>query len=166
MNNYGYKGEYFLDGEVVLVRDSENSYWSLDIFRYYKEEDRTTLFVCDNGLWRYCIPYSGNEVLKGETGIPTSKPEVLFDIRMRPGYVIEFGGKSSVVFPTKKLLAIQYQDGEWAFLKSLNPDTITRIRDSCEILGGEVLWQRSKLKPKVLTNAQIEERLKKIKKNY
>lgn len=51
--------------DPVLVRDSEYAEWELDIFGYEAVNKRWA-FHCVGGMWKYCIPYVGNEELLGK----------------------------------------------------------------------------------------------------
>ena len=44
--------------DKVLVRDSCDKKWSINIFSYYDEEDTDCPYVCLNGSYHYCIPYA------------------------------------------------------------------------------------------------------------
>jgi hypothetical protein len=56
----------------VLVRDSKEHPWYLDIYSHYDdEEDGSGIhFMCVGSGWRECIPYDGNEHLCGQVGEP------------------------------------------------------------------------------------------------
>lgn len=60
-------------GDLVLVRDHDNSEWNLSIYAYEDEaagQSGLNRFKTINGTtWRYCIPYNGNENLLGTRGI-------------------------------------------------------------------------------------------------
>ena len=51
--------------DKVLVRNSLNKKWSINLFSYYDKENEDFPFVCINGSYPYCIPYEGNEYLLG-----------------------------------------------------------------------------------------------------
>ena len=54
--------------EKVLVRDNEYDKWLPTLFGYSDKSDMP--YNC-LGIWyRYCIPYKGNEYLKGKTDSP------------------------------------------------------------------------------------------------
>lgn len=48
--------------QKVLVRDTEDGIWAVDLFSHYIDGEFVTL---GNRLWAYCIPYHGNEDLLG-----------------------------------------------------------------------------------------------------
>jgi hypothetical protein len=48
--------------QKVLVRDTEDGIWAVDLFSHYIDGEFVTL---GNRLWAYCIPYHGNEDLVG-----------------------------------------------------------------------------------------------------
>ena len=58
--------------DKVLVRDSNSEEWRPDFFQFYKEKDEDG-DVCEfpyhtiGSMYRYCIPYEGNEELAGST---------------------------------------------------------------------------------------------------
>lgn len=54
--------------DKVLVRDSENEEWSINIFSYYDEENKNYPYVCLCNRYNKCIPYENNEYLVGKTG--------------------------------------------------------------------------------------------------
>lgn len=52
--------------DSVLVRNSEDSDWTLSLFASYRKESECDYYVCLNGFrFKYCIPYEGNEHLLG-----------------------------------------------------------------------------------------------------
>mgnify|MGYP004549934209 CR=1 FL=1 len=51
----------------VLVRNSLNKNWSINLFSYYDKENEDFPYVCINGSYPYCIPYEGNEHLINTT---------------------------------------------------------------------------------------------------
>lgn len=52
----------------VLVRDSESQIWRPAIWGYYAENCGNYLHgVVGGSCWKYCIPYEGNEHLRGKT---------------------------------------------------------------------------------------------------
>lgn len=53
--------------DKVLVRDSENEKWSVNIFSYYSEENKDYHYVCLDDYYHYCVPYEGNEYFVGKT---------------------------------------------------------------------------------------------------
>ena len=52
--------------DKVLVRDNDTEQWRADFFSYMKND----WYVCTCTIWRYCIPYEGNERLLGTTYKP------------------------------------------------------------------------------------------------
>lgn len=59
----------------VLVRDFDDDEWRANIFSHYKED--TKKYVCTAYIWRYCIPYEGNEDLVGTDKSPKCEREEL-----------------------------------------------------------------------------------------
>lgn len=56
----------FKSFDSVLVRNSEDSDWELNLFSYYRKEAECDYYVCLNGFrFKYCIHYEGNEHLLG-----------------------------------------------------------------------------------------------------
>lgn len=53
--------------DKVLVRDSKNEEWSINIFSYYDEENKNYPYVCLCNRYNKCIPYENNEYLVGKT---------------------------------------------------------------------------------------------------
>lgn len=53
--------------DKVLVRDLEGQIWNANYFSYYRENNKDFLYACMDNLYRYCIPYEGNEHLLGTT---------------------------------------------------------------------------------------------------
>ena len=49
--------------EQVLVRDSENDTWGIDLFSH--KGDALYSYSCVGSRYNYCIPYKGNEHLLG-----------------------------------------------------------------------------------------------------
>ena len=52
--------------DKVLVRDYPNQKWTVNLFSYYNKEAKDFPYVCTNGCFSYCIPYTGNEHLVGK----------------------------------------------------------------------------------------------------
>jgi len=50
----------------VLVRDSDDETWGIDLFESFSE-DAPYSFQCLVSCWKQCIPYEGNEHLLGKT---------------------------------------------------------------------------------------------------
>lgn len=62
------KKEYdFKPFEKVLVRDDEESTWSADFYSHFIDNDEEFLrgYITAGGMWKWCIPYEGNEHLVG-----------------------------------------------------------------------------------------------------
>ena len=55
--------------EQVLVRDSDNTFWSIELFDSNSESDLYR-FRCLYTSWKRCIPYAGHEHLLGTTDEP------------------------------------------------------------------------------------------------
>lgn len=53
--------------DKVLVRDGVDEQWRINIFSHHQEKYGDFPYVCMNGVYRYCIPYKGNEHLLGTT---------------------------------------------------------------------------------------------------
>ena len=51
----------------VLVRNDKDSYWRPSIFGCYIKDMTMPYYVLGGTCWRYCIPYEGNEYLRGKT---------------------------------------------------------------------------------------------------
>lgn len=52
--------------DKVLVRDSDNEKWELNLFSHIDVDD----YYCLRSYWKQCIPYEGNEHLLGTTNNP------------------------------------------------------------------------------------------------
>ena len=62
------KKEYqFKPFEKVLVRDSKDSLWHIDLYEGMLGDDNEYNYSCMAAVWVYCIPYEGNEHLLGTT---------------------------------------------------------------------------------------------------
>ena len=62
------KKEYqFKPFERVLVRDSKDSLWHIDLYEGMLGDDNEYNYSCMAADWVYCIPYEGNEQLLGTT---------------------------------------------------------------------------------------------------
>lgn len=62
------KKEYqFKPFERVLVRDSKDSLWHIDLYEGMLGDDNEYNYSCMAADWVYCIPYEGNEHLLGTT---------------------------------------------------------------------------------------------------
>ena len=55
--------------EKVLCRDYEDSVWDVDFFGFKVKNENETSFIyrCVGNIYKYCIPYKGNEHLLGTT---------------------------------------------------------------------------------------------------
>lgn len=143
---YTYPIGYIHPKEVVLCRDDVDSEWTLDVFKSYNPKNPIYPFRCYSHHWGYCIPYEGNDYLFKTTGTP-KKPNInmLFGIRLKPGYVFEFkNGTIGVVFPTYKGLAISYINGNWQYINDLDKNNIICIRGlpyQENLLSGCILWK-------------------------
>lgn len=60
--------------EKVLVRDYENYDWRCNLYSHLGKDEKSP-HECVWGMWKYCIPYEGNEHLLGTTDSPTPKHE-------------------------------------------------------------------------------------------
>ena len=57
--------------DKVLVRNSSDEKWSINLFSYYDLEDTDCPYVCLNESYHYCIPYADyNKHVLGTTIIP------------------------------------------------------------------------------------------------
>lgn len=52
--------------DKVLARDTDEQTWRANYFSHYSNDPKYP-YTCINGLYRYCIPYEGNEHLLGTT---------------------------------------------------------------------------------------------------
>lgn len=52
--------------DKVLARDTDEHTWRANYFSHYSNDPEYP-YTCTNGLYRYCIPYEGNEHLLGTT---------------------------------------------------------------------------------------------------
>lgn len=52
--------------DKVLSRDTDEQTWRANYFSHYSNDPEYP-YTCTNGLYRYCIPYEGNEHLLGTT---------------------------------------------------------------------------------------------------
>lgn len=53
----------------VLTRDTEDSEWACDMFSHMSDDTRYP-YQTITGVYKYCIPYEGNEALLGTTDSP------------------------------------------------------------------------------------------------
>ncbi len=54
--------------DKVLVRNSAVKVWEANYFSHYRGEGNYYPYACVSCIYRYCIPYEGNEHLLGTTG--------------------------------------------------------------------------------------------------
>lgn len=61
--------------EKVLCRDYEDSVWDVDFFGFKVKNETETSFIyrCVGNIYKYCIPYEGNEHLLGTSKDPEEK---------------------------------------------------------------------------------------------
>jgi hypothetical protein len=63
------KKQQFKPFDKVLVRDSDVGRWGIEFYQGYESFGCAPVW-CLTGVWRYCIPYEGNEHLLGTTDSP------------------------------------------------------------------------------------------------
>lgn len=139
--------------DKVLVRDDDNAVWHIDLFEKWNEP----YYVCLMSTWEQCIPYKGNEYLLDKTRTPKrydSDNDTLFEIKLKPGYVLEFeNGSTGVLFPICKtespdetFFAVMFDNGSWNKLDDIDSETITAIRGvpyyGCCLTSSEYLWEK------------------------
>lgn len=139
--------------DKVLVRNDNNDVWHIDIFEKWNE----LYYICLMSTWEQCIPYKDNEHLLGTTDTPkkyNSNNDTLFEIKLKPGYVLEFvNGSTGVLFPIRKtespdetFFAIMFDNGSWNKLDDIDSETITAIRGvpyyGCCLTSSEYLWEK------------------------
>lgn len=56
----------FKQFQKVLTRDDNTQKWEAELFGF-KNDDDNGFYHCVGGIWKYCIPYEGNESLLGTT---------------------------------------------------------------------------------------------------
>ncbi len=56
----------FKQFQKVLTRDDNTRKWEAELFGF-KDDDDNGFYHCVGGIWKYCIPYEGNEHLLGTT---------------------------------------------------------------------------------------------------
>lgn len=56
--------------QKVLVRADKYDTWKADYFSNYDESNEYTPYICVSDLYKFCIPYEGNEHLLGATNNP------------------------------------------------------------------------------------------------
>ena len=54
----------------VLVRCNEDSVWRCELFSHYNTFNKQCPYVCLSSVYKYCIPYEGNQHLLGTTNNP------------------------------------------------------------------------------------------------
>ena len=54
----------------VLVRCNEDSVWRCELFSHYNTFNKQCPYVCLSSVYKYCIPYAGNQHLLGTTNNP------------------------------------------------------------------------------------------------
>lgn len=61
--------------EKVLCRDYKDSVWDVDFFGFKVKNETETAFIyrCVGNIYKYCIPYKGNEHLLGTSKDPEEK---------------------------------------------------------------------------------------------
>lgn len=144
--------------DKVLVRDKKEDAWRIDLFeRYLPENCYNFNYSCLRATWEECIPYKGNEHLLGTTDTPkkyNSNNDTLFEIKLKPGYVLEFvNGSTGVLFPIRKtespdetFFAVMFDNGSWDKLDDIDSETITAIRGvpyyGCCLTSSEYLWEK------------------------
>ena len=53
--------------DKVLVRCNEDSVWRCELFSHYNTFNKQCPYVCLSSVYKYCIPYEGNQHLLGTT---------------------------------------------------------------------------------------------------
>ena len=56
--------------DKVLVRCNEDSVWRCELFSHYNTFNKQLPYVCLSSVYKYCIPYEGNQHLLGTTNNP------------------------------------------------------------------------------------------------
>lgn len=56
--------------QKVLVRCNEDSVWRCELFSHYNTFNKQCSYVCLSSVYKYCIPYEGNQRLLGTTNNP------------------------------------------------------------------------------------------------
>lgn len=56
--------------DKVLVRCNEESVWRCELFSHYNTFNEQCPYVCLSSVYKYCIPYEGNQHLLGTTNNP------------------------------------------------------------------------------------------------
>lgn len=56
--------------QKVLVREDKYDAWKADFFSNYDESNEYAPYICVSDLYKFCIPYEGNQHLLGATNNP------------------------------------------------------------------------------------------------
>lgn len=56
--------------DKVLVRCNKDSVWRCELFSHYNTFNKQCPYVCLSSVYKYCIPYEGNQHLLGTTNNP------------------------------------------------------------------------------------------------
>lgn len=56
--------------DKVLVRCNEDSVWRCELFSHYNTFNKRYTYACLSSIYKYCIPYEGNQHLLGTTNNP------------------------------------------------------------------------------------------------
>lgn len=56
--------------QKVLVRCNKDSVWRCELFSHYNTFNKQCPYVCLSSVYKYCIPYEGNQHLLGTTNNP------------------------------------------------------------------------------------------------
>lgn len=56
--------------DKVLARCNEDSVWRCELFSHYNTFNKQCPYVCLSSVYKYCIPYEGNQHLLGTTNNP------------------------------------------------------------------------------------------------
>lgn len=56
--------------DKVLVRCNKDSVWRCELFSHYNTFNKQYSYVCLSSVYKYCIPYEGNQHLLGTTNNP------------------------------------------------------------------------------------------------
>lgn len=56
--------------DKVLARCNEDSVWRCELFSHYNTFNKQYTYVCLSSVYKYCIPYEGNQHLLGTTNDP------------------------------------------------------------------------------------------------
>lgn len=56
--------------QKVLVREDKYDAWKADFFSNYDESNEYAPYICVSDLYKFCIPYEGNQHLLGTTNNP------------------------------------------------------------------------------------------------